>query len=135
MTRDDVRQELEEYFEGLDAAELVFFDTMYKEAINDYDSIWYSADTFWDLLKGADTFDVVVSFFNGHDLDYASGNANANPHRDWFSYNAYGNVMSTDYVEDSIEKEEIIDYILENGETFGDNEIGDILDRLSEGED
>ena len=135
MTRDDVRQELEEYFEGLDAAELVFFDTMYKEAINDYDSIWYSADTFWDLLKGADTFDVVVSFFNGHDLDYASGNAGANPHRDWFSYNAYGNIMSTDYVEDSIEKEEIIDYILENGETFGDNEIGDILDRLSEGED
>ena len=135
MTRDDVRQELEEYFEGLDAAELVFFDTMYKEAINDVDSIWYSADTFWDLLKDADTFDVVVSFFNGHDLDYASGNASANPHRDWFSYNAYGNIMSTDYVEDSIEKEEIIDYILENGETFGDNEIGDILDRLSEGED
>lgn len=78
------------------------------------DEAFIEADTFWDIHSSDEPQDMVLKFFNGEDLD---GRGPANPNRDYFRYNKYENVESTDYpgeiYMDQL-SDEIVNYVMEH---------------------
>ena len=90
------------------------------------------ADVFWDIHSNDDVFEITKQFFNGEDLD-AKGPAN--PNRNYFRFDGYDNIESTDYPGDIYLEQldiEIIDYILDHldDRTFPE-ELQDILDEYN----
>ena len=92
--------------------------------------IFTDSDTFWDIYSNEEPQDMVLKFFNGEDLD---GRGQANPSRDYFRYDNYENVESTDYPGeiylDQLD-DEIVDYVMEHldDREFPDD-IQDIIDK------
>lgn len=101
----------------------------YSEDDQFVDEAFIEADVFWDIQSNADAQELVLKFFNGEDLD---SKGPANPNRDYFRFNGYGNIESTDYPGDIYLDDlddEIVDYIMEHStdREFPKN-IQDILD-------
>lgn len=89
-------------------------DLAYSEDGEFADDAFIDSDTFFDLLANEEPYEVARQFFMGEDLD---SKGPANPTRDYFRYNGYGNVESTDdpgatYSE--ILDTEIVDYIMDH---------------------
>lgn len=73
-------------------------------------------------------------FYFGSD-EYSTNEGSANPNRNYFKFNAYGNIISFDYIYNSYTKEfnymdidELIDYIIENEDSLYNDDIQEILD-------
>ena len=76
--------------------------------------VFVDAETFWDVHENDDIKEMTLKFFNGEDLD---SKGPANPTRDYFRFNGYDNVESTNTPEDIYFDEldvEVIDYVLEH---------------------
>ena len=76
--------------------------------------VFIDAETFWDVHENDDIKEMTLKFFNGEDLD---SKGPANPTRDYFRFNGYDNVESTNTPEDIYFDEldvEVIDYVLEH---------------------
>lgn len=72
------------------------------------------AEIFWDTHSNDDVQDMVLKFFNGEDLD---SKGPANPNRDYFRFDGYENIESTDYPGDIYKEEldiELVDYVMEH---------------------
>lgn len=68
------------------------------------DDRYYSMDELDELYNGTDPLEILRRAYYGYDADNwstdGSGNktyAEFNPNRDYFTYNGYGNLVSTDY--------------------------------------
>ena len=75
----------------------------------------------------------VNRFFYGR--DWYGENESANPNRNYFTFNGYGNIISFDYLYNAYKDEfynidecDLIDYIIENREDFNNSEIREILE-------
>jgi hypothetical protein len=102
-------------------------DMAYSEDGTFEGDAFIDADTFWDIHSADDAQELVLRFFNGEDLD-AKGQAN--PNRDYFRYNGYENIESTDYPGDIYLDQlddEITDYIMEH---LDDREFPDELQKI-----
>ena len=91
------------------------------------DDAFIDADTFWDVHSSDSAQDIVQQFFNGEDLD---SRGPANPNRDYFRFNGYGNVESTDYPGDIYMDQldiDITDYVLDH---LDDREFPDEIQEL-----
>lgn len=78
------------------------------------EDVFTDAETFWDIHSNDDVKEMTLKFFNGEDLD---SKGPANPTRDYFRFNGYDNVESTNTPEDIYLDEldvEVIDYVLEH---------------------
>ena len=76
--------------------------------------VFVDAETFWDVHENDDIKEMTLKFLNGEDLD---SKGPANPTRDYFRFNGYDNVESTNTPEDIYFDEldvEVIDYVLEH---------------------
>lgn len=80
------------------------------------------------------TLDWLNRFYYGSD-EYSTDEGSANPNRNYFTFNAYGNVISFDYIYNSYTKEfnhmdidELIDYIIENDDSLFNDDIQEILE-------
>lgn len=104
------------------------------------DNRYYPMDEFYELNQpiGQESFDnLMLRIFYGHDEDsctydnYGNKHYDAfNPNRDWFKYDGYGNLVSTDYKEYPVTVGELIDEVVEN---YYDIDIDDVeLDELFE---
>lgn len=104
------------------------------------DNRYYSMDEFYELNQpvGREGFDNLMNrIYYGHDEDsftydsYGSKNYDSfNPNRDWFKYDGYGNLVSTDYKEYPVTLDELIDEVVEH---YYDIDIDDVeLDELFE---
>ena len=101
------------------------------------DDRYYSMDELDEFFRETDPSEILCRAFYGHDADTwskdSSGNktyGEFNPNRDYFKYNGYGNLVSTNYldysnylckntVEDMAENRDEIDAIDENSELSG----------------
>lgn len=104
------------------------------------DNRYYSMDEFYELNQpvGREGLDnLMLRIYYGHDEDSficdCYGNktyGSFNPNRDWFKFDGYGNLVSTDYKEYPVTLDELIDEVVEH---YYDIDIDDVeLDELFE---
>jgi hypothetical protein len=131
-----MNEKLLELFKNMDDSDIVSVWNEYCYASNSYDDEILDYDRLEDLIKcdsQNDAFYWINRFFYGSD-DY-SNEGGANPNRDYFTFNGYGNIVSFDYIYNSysekfyhIDIDALIDYIVENKESFYNDDIQAILD-------
>lgn len=129
-----MNEKLLELFKNMEDDELVSvwneycYVARYDDEILDYDSLEerISNDSqnntiFW-----------LNRFYFGSD-DY-SKDGSANPNRNYFKFNGYGNIISFDYIYNSYSEEfnhididALIDYIIENKDSLYNSDIQEIL--------
>ena len=111
------------------------------------DDHYYSMDELDEFYRDSDPSEILRRAFYGHDADTwttdSDGNKSYgefNPNRDYFKYNGYGNLVSTDYpdysdylcentIKDMAENRDGIDAIDEN------SELSELFDELENLED
>ena len=114
------------------------------DAYNGYlgDDRYYSMDELDDLYNGTEPTEILYRAFYGRDEDVwttdASGNREYgpfNPNREYFKYNGYGNLVSSNYkdysmlldryiIESMLENRDYIDAIVNN------SELSELFDEL-----
>ena len=129
-------EKLLELFTNMDDSELVSVWNEYccttnsEGEILDYETLeeYISNDSIHNTL------DWLNRFYFGSD-EYSTEEGSANPNRNYFTFNAYGNVISFDYIYNSYTKEfnhmdidELIEYIIENDDALYNDDIQEILD-------
>ena len=101
------------------------------------DDRYYSMDELPELFHGSNTIDLLNKAYFGRDDDNwhtdASGNKiydSFNPNREYFCFNGYGNLVSTNYKDYSAYLDNyFIDAIIENQDhLYLDDEIKNILE-------
>lgn len=110
------------------------------------DNRYYSMDELNNFYRDTDPIELLQRAYYGYDADTytTDGNGNRehgefNPNRDYFKYNGYGNLVSTDYPNYSDMLDEyIIGDMLENRrwiDTIDENpELSELFDRLENAE-
>lgn len=101
------------------------------------DSRYYDMELLSEFYHGVDAIELLNRAFYGYDADSWNTNAHGekeygafNPNREYFSYNGYGNLVSSDYKDYSCFLDEFfIDSLIENQDhLYLDNEIIEILE-------
>jgi hypothetical protein len=138
----ELKERLIEAFKGMDDNELVNIWDEFCYAANRYDDeiMTYEQLEEWANNSNDDTISILNRFYFGS--DYMSKDGSANPNRNFFKFNGYGNIVSFDYIYNSyteefsyIDAEELAEYIVENMEAFYNDEIQEILDEYEENEE
>ena len=126
------------------------FNTLIEEldAYNGYlgDDRFYDMEMLNELFHGCDNIDILNRAFFGHDEDtwhtdsYGNKIYGAfNPNRDYFTFNGYGNLVSSNYRDYSAHLDEyFIDALIENrDETSLDeyDELVELFEEMQEGEE
>ena len=122
------------------------------EELSDYngclgDDRWEDMEELDELYRGEDPIELLNRAFNGYDADtwhtdsYNEKEFGAfNPNRDYFRFNAYGNLISSDYkdysdyLNDST-IEEMAEYSERIDEIQGNDELKSLFDELNETEE
>ena len=129
-------------FKEMDDDEIVSIWNEYCYECNMYDDEILDYDRMEELIENSNEGGLywINRFFYGSD-DYSS-EGSANPNRNYFSFNGYGNIESFDYIYNSysgefnhIDIDALIDYIIENKESFNNDDIQEILDDTEESEE
>ena len=94
----------------------------YCDAVSAYGDRAYEMDYFEDVTEGISKYELVRSVVYG---DF-------NPNHDFFRFDVYGNLESTDFPADWIEADEIARYCVANNESFENDEIASILEDAEE---
>lgn len=120
-------------------------EQLFNEAIEELDSYngylgdnrYYYMEDLNEFYHGVEAIELLYRAFYGYDADNWNTNAHGekehaafNPNREYFSYNGYGNLVSSDYKDYSCFLDEyFIDAIIENqNELCLDDEILKILE-------
>ena len=90
--------------------------------------------------NSGDTMNILNRFFFGSDEEREG--TSANPNRNYFKFNGYGNIISFDYIYNQftdefyyIDADEWAEYIAENEEAFYNDEIQEIIDEYTSEEE
>ena len=110
----------------------------YCQDSNRYDDEIIDAYTMEEWIKNSnDVMNILNRFYFGTDEEREG--TSANPNRNYFTFNGYGNIISFDYIYNSYTEEfsyifvdDLIDYIIENENDFGVDEIAEILEEIEE---
>lgn len=111
-TEEDLKQALKDILDDNICVEVV--NLAYSEDGEFDTDAFIDSDTFFESLESTEPYEVARMFFMGEDLD---ADGPANPTRDYFRYNGYGNVESTNDPGDAYYHElddDIINYIMEH---------------------
>jgi hypothetical protein len=121
------------------------FNTAIEEldSYNGYlgDNRYYSMDELNDLYSGTEPIEILQRAYFGRDNDTwttdSSGNktySEFNPNREYFTYNGYGNLVSSDYKDYSYLLDEyFIDALIEDADClYLDDEIMNIINGAAE---
>ncbi len=120
-------------------------EQLFNEAIEELDSYngylndsrYYDMELLNEFYHGVDAIELLSRAFFGYDAECwsvdSSGNkiyGAFNPNREYFTYNGYGNLVSSDYKDYSYLLDDyFIDAIIENQQhLYLDNEIIEILE-------
>lgn len=122
------------------------------EELSDYNGYlgndrWEDMEELSDLYQGEDPIELLNRAFNGYDADTFHTNSYGekefgafNPNRDYFRFNGYGNLISSDYkdysnyLNDST-IEEFEEYAEQIDEIQGNDELKNLFDELNEAEE
>ena len=90
--------------------------------------------------NSGDTMNILNRFFFGSDEEREG--TSANPNRNYFKFNGYGNIVSFDYIYNQftdefyyVDADELAEYIAENEESFYNDEIQEIIDEYTSEEE
>lgn len=106
----------------MDRDDLCYIWARYCDEVNRPDDQIYSMWDFEELFAGTDKFELVRMCFYG----------SFNPNDDYFSFDGYGNLTSTDYPESWMELEEVAAFIFSTMDSLENDDIQDILDEYEE---
>ena len=118
----NMRDEVLEMLRDMDDNDLVAVHNEYCEEVRYHDDRIYYMSEFDELycMDGKSPLDIIRDAFNGSFY----------PNDDWFRWNGYGNLESTDCPEDWMELDEIADYIVENDDALRNDDIRDLMDEI-----
>lgn len=99
-TNDEIREAIKAYFEANEEEFITVIEEL--DSYNGYlgDDRYYNMDELDEMLYGLTPSEVLARTFYGGDDDTKDANGNRgefNPNRNYFYYNGYGNLVSTDY--------------------------------------
>ena len=138
-----INEQLKELFEN---DEELFNSTIEElDGYNGYlgDNRYYSMDELDEFYRGSDPLEILRRAYYGRDDDTWTTDSNGNktygefnPNRDYFYYNGYGNLVSSDYKDYSYLLDDyFIESLLENYESlYLDDEILEIIEGDEENE-
>ena len=130
-----------EVFKSMDDSEIIRIWNEYCSECNLFDDEIMDADQLEELINCSNEGGLywVNRFFYGSD-DYDQ-DGSANPNRDYFRFNGYGNLISFDYIYNEYKNEfnhididDLINYIMENVNSFDNDDIQEILEEEPEEE-
>ena len=116
----NAREEVLEMLRDMDNWELIGIHNEYCGKVNYVDDRIYAMDELNEWYSDKDPLDILRDAYNGA----------FNPNDDWFRWNGYGNLESTDRPEDWMDLDDIADYIVENDEDLGSKDIRDLLGEI-----
>lgn len=120
-----MREEIREIIDNMNADEQVAIHNRYCDEVGYSDDEIFSMDEINEWLAGKDPDEILRMAFYG---DFR-------PCDEYFCFNGYANLESTDYPDEWIDIDDIVDYIIDNDEDFDNDEIRDILDEDEEEEE
>lgn len=123
-------------FKEMDEAEVIRIWNEYCYATNCYDDEIMDSYQMEEWLNNCgDVMSALNRFYFGSDDMNNNEYASANPNRDYFTFNGYGNIISFDYIYNQftdefyhVDADALAEYIVENEESFFNDEIQEILD-------
>lgn len=127
------KQQLINLFKEMSEGELICVWNEYCHETSSFDDEILDAYGLEEIFNGEDMFNILNRFYFGSDDERE--NTSANPNRNYFTFNGYGNIISFDYIYNQytddfryIDVDDLADYILENENALYNDEIQDILD-------
>lgn len=118
------REKLIDYIQEMNKADAVALHNEWCYETNNFDDEIFDIDRLDEICDAQDAYWMACRVFYGE----------FNPTYDYFKFNGYGNLQSIAYysVFDYIDENEIADYLIENDEDFGYDDIRYILDDIEE---
>jgi hypothetical protein len=131
-------EQIKNVFRQMDDSDIIQVWNEYCQDACRYDDEIMDASMMEEIITNSgDTMNWLNRFFFGSDEEREG--TSANPNRSYFTFNGYGNIISFDYIYNQFSDEfyyiwidELIDYIIENENAFGVDEIEDILEESNE---
>ena len=115
-----------EALNDMSAAELVFTHNEYCEAAGYMDNWIYSMDEFDDIMSGQSPWEIArCAYYSGKFC----------PAHDWFWFNGYGNLESSDFEPDIIYVPDIARFVDETENTLDNDALCDIIEEDDEDDD
>lgn len=132
------KERILEVIKGMEDGDIINLWNEYCYDTNRYDDEIMDAYTMEEWVTNSnDTMNILNRFYFGSDEEREG--TSANPNRNYFTFNGYGNIISFDYIYNSYTEEfsyifvdELIDYIIENENAFGVDEIAEILEEIED---
>lgn len=124
-------------FQAMDDSDIVSIWNEYCLVSSYYEDQIMDSYGLEEMLTGQDIFYIANRFYFG--TDEGIENTSANPNRNYFQFDGYGNITSFDYIYNSYSKEfsyidieSLINYIIDNEEAFYNDDIQEIIDNMQE---
>lgn len=136
MNKEKLFEAIKEAIENMDNGSAVCLWNEYCDAARRYDDRIEDMATLPELFDTSSSdavFNLLNRFYFGHDEN--DEKSSANPNRDYFYFNGYGNIVSTDYPQDQIDVDELADWIIEHEDALYNDEIQVLLDEAAEDEE
>lgn len=125
MTQEQAINKIIEIIKNSYSDDLFDINTRYQDEVNGDNRI-YSMDDFDDFMSSLTPSELACRIFYGE----------FNPNHNYFGFDGYGNLRSSDYASDlSYPESEIAEWCVENDEDFGIYEIREVLDEYNDEND
>lgn len=127
MTQEQAIEKISEIIKNSDDDDLMFINNGYQSEVNG-DNYIYRMTDFDEIMGG----EIAPS-----ELSYRIFYGDFNPNHNFFWYDGYGNLRSSDYVSDCpyIGEDDIAEWCVEHDEDFDSWRIREVLDEYNESEE
>ena len=112
--------QITEILKSMDEKELLALYNRYCERMSDWDGLIYKMTEFNDMMDGYNPLRLADSICYGKFSVWHT----------YFKFNGRGNLESFDNLDGVIDIDDLVDYIINNDESFGNAEIQSILERF-----
>lgn len=136
-----LKERIIDLFKEMNDGEVISVWNEYCREVNKFDDEIMDAYELEEWVNNSgDTMNILNRFFFGSDEEREG--TSANPNRNYFTFNGYGNIISFDYIYNQftdefyyVDADELAEYIAENEEAFYNDEIQEILDEYTSEEE
>ena len=136
-----LKERIIDLFKEMSDVEVISVWNEYCREVNKFDDEIMDAYELEEWVNNSgDTMNILNCFFFGSDEEREG--TSANPNRNYFKFNGYGNIISFDYIYNQftdefyyVDADELAEYIAENEEAFYNDEIQEIIDEYTSEEE
>lgn len=120
---ENIKEQIREIISGLSNSDFVWLFNQYCENDRRMDDYIYPMYDFDEIMQGETPWEIArCSYYSGKFC----------PAHDYFWFNGYGNLESSDFPEHDFEYavDDMAGYIVDNWDSLGNDEIQEILDQV-----